>query len=74
MYLLLLFQGYFLKAVALENLGNNSDALKSFLSAYEWDPRHPLELVLNIIQVSGCICQLSEDEELNLSHDGEWQE
>lgn len=56
--------------MALESLGNNTDALKSFLSAYERDPRHPLELVLSIIQVAGSICQLSEDEEIDLNQEG----
>ncbi|KAK3742065.1 hypothetical protein QZH41_015748 [Actinostola sp. cb2023] len=64
-------KGYFIKAVALENLGNYTESLKSFLSTYERDSRHPSQLVLNIMQVSGCICQLSEDEELNLSSQGD---
>lgn len=60
-----------MKAVALENLGNYTESLKAFLSAYERDSQHPLELVLCIVQVSGCICQLEDDEEINLSDEGE---
>lgn len=63
-------QGHFLKAVSLENLGNYKDCLKSYLKAYELDTAHPTELLLHIIGAVGCICQMSEREELTLSDQG----
>lgn len=59
-------KGHFLRAVALENLGNYSECLRSYLKAYELDKVHPTQLLLSIIQVVGCICQMSESEELPL--------
>ena len=64
-------QGHFLRAAALENLGNYRECLRSYLKAYELDTAHPTELLLRIIQAVGCICQMSETEELSLAHEGE---
>lgn len=64
-------QGHFLRAAALENLGNYCECLRSYLKAYELDTAHPTELLLRIIQAVGCICQMSETEELCLAHKGE---
>ena len=63
-------QGHFLRAVSLENLGNYKECLKSYLKAYELDTAHPTELLLRIIGAVGCICQMSETEELTLSDQG----
>lgn len=63
-------QGHFLRAVSLENLGNYQECLKSYLKAYELDTAHPTELLLRIIGAVGCICQMSETEELTLSDQG----
>ena len=63
-------QGHFLRAVSLENLGNYKECLKSYLKAYELDTAHPTELLLHIIGAVGCICQMSEREELTLSDEG----
>ena len=60
-----------MRGVALENLGNYTECLKSYLKAYEMDARCPKELLLSIVQVVGCVCQLSESEELTLSETGE---
>ncbi|XP_032230398.2 tetratricopeptide repeat protein 28 [Nematostella vectensis] len=60
-------KGYFLQAAALQNLGNHSSALLAYLKTYELDTNHPLEIVLNIVQAAGCLCQMTEDDEINLS-------
>ena len=60
-----------MRAAALENLGNYRECLRSYLKAYELDTAHPTELLLRIIQAVGCICQMSETEELSLAHEGE---
>jgi len=60
-------KGHFLRAVALENLGNYQECLRSYLKTYELDAAHPIQLLLSIIQAVGCICQMSEAEELALS-------
>lgn len=64
-------QGHFLRAIALENLGNHRECLRSFLKAYELDKAHPTQIVLSIIQAVGCICQMSESEELAIADQGE---
>ena len=65
-------QGHFLRAIALENLGNHRECLRSFLKAYELDKGHPTQIVLSIIQAVGCICQMSESEELAIADQGKW--
>ena len=59
-----------MRAVSLENLGNYRECLKSYLKAYELDTAHPTELLLSVIGAVGCICQMSETEELTLSDQG----
>lgn len=69
-WLFLEIQGHFLRAVSLENLGNYRESLSSYLKAYELDSGHPTELLLRIVGAVGCICQMSEMEEISLSDQG----
>ena len=65
-------QGHFLRAIALEHLGNYQECLSSYLKTYELDTNHPPELLLNVMQVAGCLSQLSDAEEIDLATAGKF--